>query len=457
MKKIGIIAVILVLIGIAAVVALQRIPHSPLAAATAPAPATPEQAEYVARLGDCVACHSVPEGKPFAGGLKMGTPLGVIYTTNITPDKDTGIGNYTLAEFDNAVRRGVARDGRRLYPVMPYPSYATMSDEDVMALYQYFMRDVQPVQQPNRKNEFQWPLNMRWPLAVWNAVFFHDRPYRVKPQFDAAWNRGAYLVQGLGHCGSCHTPRGIAFQEKALDERSERYLSGALLDGWKASTLRVDSDAGLAGWSESDIVELLKSGRNVHATVFGSMTDAFNNSTQFMSDEDLGAIARYLKTLGEKTLGEKTLQGKVLGAELGAGPPPVPENSETALNTGNLSAPGAAVYLKQCVFCHGADGAGHGKFLPPLAGNPTVIDEDPSSVINIVLNGAGRIVTGGVPDSYRMPPFRVLLSDRDIAQLASFVRSSWGNAAAAVTPEAVKTLRDSTDSTSDHVVVLKMR
>src|ERR1700722_711954 len=156
--------------------------------------------EYVARAADCVACHSIPGGKGFAGGLKMGTPLGAIYTTNITPDKETGIGSYTLAQFDIALRRGVARDGRRLYPVMPYPSYAKMTDEDVKALYAYFMRDVQPVHQQNRMNEVRWPLNMRWPLAVWNAVFFDDAPFRAKPASDAVWNRGAYLVQGLGHC-----------------------------------------------------------------------------------------------------------------------------------------------------------------------------------------------------------------------------------------------------------------
>jgi mono/diheme cytochrome c family protein len=240
---------------------------------------------------------SVPDGQPFAGGLKMGTPLGIIYATNITPDKETGIGNYTLAEFDNAVRRGVARDGRRLYPAMPYPSYAKLSDSDVKALYDYFMRGVQPVHQPNQKDELKWPFNLRWPLAFWNAVFLDDQPYRAKPAFDPVWNRGAYLVQGLGHCGSCHTPRGAAMQEKALDEGRGLYLSGAALDGWKASSLRGDLSTGLGRWAEQDIVEFLKNGRNIHATVYGSMMDAFNDSTQFMSDADLAAIARYLKTL----------------------------------------------------------------------------------------------------------------------------------------------------------------
>jgi mono/diheme cytochrome c family protein len=401
-----------------------------------------EQSEYAARLADCVACHSTAEGKPFAGGLKMGTPLGAIYATNITPDKRAGIGNYTLAEFDNAVRRGVARDGRRLYPAMPYPSYAKLTDADIKALYDYFMHDVQPVSQPNMPNELKWPLDMRWPLALWNVAFFEDRTYQAKSRSNAAWNRGAYLVQGPGHCGSCHTPRGIAFQEKALDEKDDLYLSGALLDGWYASSLRGDAKTGLGNWSEQDIVELLKTGHNAHATVYGSMMDAFNNSTQFMTDEDLAAIAHYLKSLP----GRRSEQPFVYD-----------EKTAATLNAGDLSAPGAGTYLKQCGFCHAADGRGHGKLLPPLAGNPTLLDAEPASVINIILNGAGRIVAGGVPDSYRMPPYRVLLSDREIADVATFIRTNWGNDAKFVTTEAVAELRGSTDSTSDHVIVLKMR
>jgi mono/diheme cytochrome c family protein len=233
-------------------------------------------------------------------------------------------------------------------------------------------------------------------------------------------------------------------QEEALDEGRELYLSGALLDGWKASSLRGDLSTGLGRWSEQDIVEFLKTGRNIHATVYGSMMDAFNNSTQFMSHEDLTAIARYLKALS--------------GPSGGAAAVFVPDDAtEIALNKGDLSAPGSSLYLKHCVFCHGRDGRGHGTLLPPLVGNPTILDEDPSSVINIILNGAGRIVTGGVPDSYRMPPARVLSSDKDIADLASFVRGGWGNRAPAVTTDVVKSMRSSTDSMNDHVIVLRMR
>ena len=209
--------------------------------------------EYLARAGDCVACHSVPGGKAFAGGLKMGTPLGTIYSTNITPDPETGIGNYSLADFDRALRQGIAKDGHRLYPAMPYPSYAKITDDDVRALYDFFMKQVPPVNQANKPNEIPSYLDIRWPLAIWNSLFTDSGSYVNKSGHDAAWNRGAYLVQGLGHCGACHTPRGWACQEKALDESGADYLAGALLDAWSAPDLRGDVRTGLGGWSKDDI------------------------------------------------------------------------------------------------------------------------------------------------------------------------------------------------------------
>jgi mono/diheme cytochrome c family protein len=433
---------VLVALGLVAYLIVQRVPHSNLTAGGAPVSAA--DGEYVQRLADCVACHSVPEGAPFAGGLKMGTPLGALYSTNITPDPATGIGAYSLADFDLAVRHGVARDGHRLYPAMPYPSYAKLTDEDVRKLYEFFMHTVRPVHQENRPTEIAFPLNHRWVMAFWDAAFYQEGAYQPKPEHDPAWNRGAYIVQGPGHCGSCHTTRGLAFNEKALDESSGRYLDGAVLDGWYASRLRGDPLLGLGRWSEQDIVNLLKVGHNAHATVYGSMLDAFNNSTQFMTDDDLFAIARYLKSLDQET---------------SPGAPTFTYNNKAqlALEIGDLSAPGAGLYLNQCSSCHGRDGLGHGDLLPPLAGNPAALEHDPSSMINIMLNGAGRIVVHGVPDSYRMTPFRVLLSDQQIADIASFVRSSWGNNGSAVSAGEVRALRDATDPTSDHVIVLRLR
>jgi mono/diheme cytochrome c family protein len=435
-------ALVVVALAVGAYVIVQRVPHSTLTAGGPPTSAA--DGEYVQRLADCVACHSVPDGAPFAGGLKMGTPLGALYSTNITPDAATGIGAYSLQDFDLAVRHGVARDGHRLYPAMPYPSYAKLTDDDVRKLYDFFLHTVQPVHQENHQTEIAFPLNHRWVMAFWDAAFYHEGTFQSRPEHDAAWNRGAYIVQGPGHCGSCHTSRGLAFNESALDESSASYVAGALLDGWYATKLRGDPLLGLGRWSEQDIVNLLKFGHNAHATVFGSMLDAFNNSTQFMTEDDLFAIAHYLKSLDE-------------GAGTGAPTFTYNNKAQVALEAGDLSAPGAGLYLNQCSSCHGRDGLGHSDLLPPLAGNPAALEQDPSSMINIMLNGAGRIVVHGVPDSYRMTPFRVLLSDEQIAAIATFVRSSWGNNGSAVTPSAVRTLRDATDPSSDHVIVLRLR
>jgi mono/diheme cytochrome c family protein len=398
--------------------------------------------EYLARAGDCVACHSVPGGKAFAGGLKMGSPLGAIYSTNITPDPETGIGNYTLEDFDRALRQGIAKDGHRLYPAMPYPSYAKLTDEDVKALYDFFMKDVPPVRQANKPNEIPSLLSFRWPLALWDVVFTTSGSYVNKPEHGAVWNRGAYLVQGLGHCGACHTPRGIAFQEKALDEGNPAFLSGALLDAWLAANLRGDQRTGLGQWSQADLVEFLKTGHNRDGTAFGSMIDVVNNSTPYLSDSDITAIAVYLKSL----------------ASSGQQPAYTYDDATTAeLRGGHSAEPGAAIYAGNCASCHGLDAKGFAPYLPPLAGNPTVLGEDPASLINLVLNGSVPLVVKGTPDAYRMPQFRLKLSDQEIADVLSFIRKGWGNQAGRVTSAQVADLRKSTDPTSDRVVILKMR
>ncbi len=445
LRTIGIIVVVLVVLFLGFTWWALRTPSSPFDGqpAVTAAEFPVEKTSYVARLADCVACHSVPGQAPFSGGLAMGSPLGVIYSTNITPDKDTGIGNYTLADFDRAVRHGIAKDGHQLYPAMPYPSYAKLTDDDVKQLYDYFMFQVQPAKAEDKPSEIPAPYNIRWPLAYWNAVFKPaSTPYQDNPQQDASWNRGAYIVETLGHCGACHTPRGPAFNEVALSSSSNDFLSGAYLDAWHASNLRQDDRTGLGRWSEDDIAAFLKTGRNAHATVFGSMLDAFNNSTQFFSDDDLKSVAKYLKSL-----------------PAAKNEAPYQEDTKTvaALTGGDLSARGAALYMKQCSNCHGVDGKGRASLQPPLAGNPAVNETDASSVINIMLNGAGRMVVAGVPDSYRMTPFRVLLRDDQIADIATFIRQSWGNTAPAVSAEDVAKLRKSTDPTSDHVIVLQMR
>jgi mono/diheme cytochrome c family protein len=398
-------------------------------ARAASAPELISKGEYLARAGDCVVCHTGPGERPFSGGLRMSTPLGDIYTTNITPDKETGIGDYSFDDFERAMRHGVAKDGHHLYPAMPYPSYAKVSKDDLRALYAFFMESVPPASRKNSPTEIRWPLNMRWPIRIWDKVFTGPQDFTPDPAHDATWNRGAYLVQGLGHCGSCHTPRGIFFQEKALNEQRAAYLSGGNLDDWFASSLRSDPDYGLQRWSTDDIAGFLKTGHNRHATAFGTMIDAINNSTQYLSDADLTAIATYLKSL--------------------------PAN-ETTVEAAN-SPPTDKAYIQQCAACHLADGKGHAPYIAPLAANPAVMDPDPSSLINITLNGSSRVVVEGMPDAYRMPQFRVLLNDEQIAEIVSFIRSSWGNKGGPVTADQVAKIRANSSAASDAVVILKMR
>jgi mono/diheme cytochrome c family protein len=433
-----------------------RKPASPFdgvaASAGPPSAELIQHGEYVARLADCVACHSVPESKPFAGGLEMATPMGAIYATNITPDPQTGIGRYTLADFDRAIRSGVALDGHRLYPAMPYTSYTKLSDDDVRALYAYFMNEVKPVQQADKASKIPWPMNMRWPLAFWNAAFLDSGTYqsksdpRIMGDGDARlWNRGAYIVQGAGHCGSCHTPRSVVMNEEGLDEGSQAYLSGALLDGWYAPSLRGDPNVGLGRWSENDIVAFLKTGRNQHAVVFGSMSDAFNNSTQFMTDDDLAAVAHYLKSLPGNPKGD----GAPYKYDAAASSMPASEQ--------RLKAPGAQTFMAKCAACHGADGRGQGQWIPPLAGAASSMAKEDASQVNVTLNGSARTVAAGIPDAYRMPPFRNQLSDQEVADVLTFIRTSWGNQGGAVKADAVKHLRQRTDPARPDVIILQMR
>ena len=415
-----------------------REPVSPFPQEQAVDAALVSRGEYVARLSDCVACHSLPGKAPFAGGLEMATPLGAIHATNITPDPEHGIGAYSLADFDRAVRHGVAPGGRRLYPAMPYPSYVKLSDDDMRALYAFFMKGVQPAAQANIPSDIPWPLNLRWPIALWNGLFAPSTPYAQKADQDPLWNRGAYIVQGPGHCGSCHTPRGLAFNEKALDEAGAPFLAGALLDGWYAPSLRQDHNTGLGRWSEAQIVQFLKTGRNQHAVVYGSMTEAFNNSTQFMTDDDLAAIARYLKSLpGDLQRDGAPWQYQAVSA--------------------GLDTPGAHTYVTRCASCHGLDGKGQAEWMPPLAGATSMLAKENASAINITLNGSQRIVAAGVPDAYRMPAFREQLSDQEIAAVLSFARTAWGNQGGAVDTQAVGKLRGHTDPASSSPIILHMR
>ena len=384
-----------------------------------------ERGRYVARLGDCVACHTGEKSKPMAGGLALETPFGKIFSTNITPDKATGIGAYSFEQFERAMRKGVAADGRNLYPAMPYPSYAKMTADDMQALYAYLMHGIQPVEQPNHASELGFPYNQRWGLALWNWMFLDDAPFQPQPAQDAEWNRGAYLVQGLGHCGACHTPRGIAFQEKAMTGEGSKgkfFLAGETVEGWRALSLR---DL----WTPEQTAELLKTGRNKHGAVSGNMVDVVQHSTQYMSDADLMAIGRYLKSLpaGKDDLPMQVAQG------------PAPRIAIPARATGSANAEashydvpadlyttrGGLGYLQFCADCHRSDGGGVKDVFPSLQDNRSLHADIPSTLLHIMLTGWTTPVTQSYERALSMPSF-AQLDDQEIADILNFTRRSWG-------------------------------
>ncbi|MDF2792357.1 MAG: rane-bound D-gluconate 2-dehydrogenase cytochrome c subunit [Pseudomonas orientalis] len=392
-------------------------------------PALIEKGAYLARAGDCVACHTSHDaGKPFAGGLGIASPIGTIYSTNITPDKQTGIGNWTYGEFERAVRRGIGHDGNALYPAMPFPSYAKVSDEDTQALYAYFMQGVAAVKQPNKANDIPWPLSIRMPLAYWRALFSPAPQAFVAGTSDARLARGAYLVQGLGHCGSCHTPRALTLQEKGLDESAGSYLTGAELNGWNVPALR-----GMPHWSKEELVEYLGSGRNAKASVAGEMTDVIANSTSHMSDADLQAMAAYLKTLSPVK-----------------GPAYQQRAERSATTTAKLTAAkdltlGERLYIDNCGACHFVAGQGAERVFPRLDGASIVNAENPSALIHVILAGAQTPSTERAPSVLPMPGFADRMDDSEVAALASFLRTGWSNEAGKVSADQVRSVREAVE------------
>ncbi|WP_434777546.1 c-type cytochrome [Neisseria sp. Ec49-e6-T10] len=434
MKKIKIILVTAIIIGLGFMgfFSFYTGPSSTLN--NTPPPFTEDQikrGEYLAQAGDCIACHTATDGKKFAGGLGIASPIGMIYSSNITPDKETGIGSFSLQDFDNAIRYGIRHDGMSLYPAMPFPSYARLSDEDLTNLYAYFMHSVEPVTQANKKNGITWPLSMRWPLTAWRLMFAPDvKSFTAASHQDPIVARGAYLVEGLGHCGTCHTPRSFTLNEKAYsNQESNLFLSGsnAPIDGWMAINLRGDHKDGLGSFTEEELVEFLKTGRTDRTAAFGGMTDAIEHSLQYLTDEDLTAIARYLKTL------------PALRAN---NPPFVYDDSvATALYNGDTSKVGAQTYVDNCAACHRTTGKGYPKVFPALAGNPVVQSDNPTSVINIVLKGHTLSGTKAAPTAYTMPTLNWRLSDQELADVATFIRTSWGNQGSIVQSNEVAKLR----------------
>jgi mono/diheme cytochrome c family protein len=381
---------------------------------------------YLARAGDCVACHTAKNGTPFAGGLPFETPVGTIYSTNITADHEHGIGAYTFEEFVLAMREGVAKDGKRLYPAMPFTSYAKVSDADLQDLYAYFMTQVPASSQANRAADIVWPLSIRWPLAYWSRLFHDDTRFVADTSKSVEWNRGAYLVQGLAHCGTCHTPRGSAFQELDLSGKGDLYLAGSSLDHTAPINLRSSAGGGLEAWSAADVVATLKTGRNPHSAVSGPMGEVVENSTQYLSDADLASIAVYLKSLGAPP------QTASFHAD---------DSTVQQILAGQAQGRGASMYLDSCSACHRVNGRGASGVFPSLVNNPMVTQANADSLIGVILAGTRLPSTASAPSPLAMPPFGWRYNDDDVAQLATFVRSSWGNQGAAVTAKEVAAVR----------------
>ena len=390
-----------------------------------------EQGRYLATAGDCISCHTRPKGVPFAGGLPLTTPFGVIYSANITPDLATGIGTWSEQQFAHALHEGIAADGQHLYPAFPYTAYTKVTDQDVHAIYAY-LRSLKPVRYTPPPNELRFPFSVRGLLAGWNLLYLQAGRYVPDRARSAEWNRGAYLVQGLGHCGACHTPR-----DPLGGERTSRALSGsAYLDEitdeviddrltpmdehtvrlWSAANL-TQASTGLAAWSVDEIAAYLKSGHNARAGAFGPMSLVIANSTTHLSAEDIRAMAVYLKSLPP------------------AAPPEQSQPDEERRRAGEI------VYTTRCGDCHQSTGLGMprdrnadpSKTAPPLAGNPALQAPSPATLINVMLYGAHEAVLSS--ESWpKMSGFElsVGLDDEQIAALCTYVRSSWGNRAGPV-------------------------
>jgi mono/diheme cytochrome c family protein len=375
---------------------------------------TIERGRYLAEAGDCAACHTADGGAPFAGGRAIPTPFGTIYSTNITPDKETGIGRWTNDDFYRAMHEGIRRDGKRLYPAFPYPWYTKVGIDDARAIRAYL--DVLPaVKQENKPPDLPWPLSMRVAMAGWNALYFHEGTFRADASKAAQWNRGKYLVEGLGHCGACHTPKTPLGGPKK-DER----LEGGYGEHWYASSLSGDLRDGLGAWTAAEIVEYLKTGSNAKAAAAGPMAEVVKNSTQHLSEGDLAAIAVYLKDM-----------------------PRIKDQRENAASSidNAVMDRGKALYVDNCTGCHLENGAGIAQVFPPLKASAAVQAKDPATVLEAMLDGATVVATKDKPTGLSMPAFGWKLSDADLADLATYIRNAWGNQASAVSTSQVAKVR----------------
>jgi mono/diheme cytochrome c family protein len=382
---------------------------------------TVAEGRYLSILSDCASCHTVPQkNQPFAGGRPIETPFGKIVAPNITPDMETGIGSWTDDQFDRAVRKGIGRNGERLYPAMPFNAYTKMSREDVLAIRAY-LNTVTAVYNPVVADTLPFPFSIRTSMRVWDGLYFKEGEYVADPHKSAEWNRGAFLVDGPAHCGACHTPKTFLGGDKTA-----QYLQGSPLQGWSAPNITNDSRTGLGGWSVDDVAAYLKTGHNRITAATGPMAEAVDLSTSRMTDDDVNAIATYLKSLPG--------DGKAQTAMAASAP--------------EMTA-GGAIYRDQCSACHGLDGKGIDRLFPSVANSSMARADDPTSVIRIVLRGARSVATDKEPTAPGMPSYGWQLKDDQVANVLNYIRNSWGNAAPAVSPDEVAHLRASIAKRSD--------
>ena len=392
---------------------------APSAASRAmPAAQKAARGAYLAKAADCMACHTVRGGAAYAGGRALQTPFGNVLSPNITPDKETGIGNWSADDFWNALHNGASKDGRLLYPAFPYTNYTLLTRDDSDALYAYF-QTIAPVKQANRPHQLRFPFNQQVTLAVWRALYFKPAAFEPLRTQSEEWNRGAYLVQGAGHCIACHSPR------NALGA-SDKTLSGGLIPalGWYAPSLTSDREAGLGDWDIKDISDLLKTGVSRRATVFGPMAEVVRESLQHLDDADIRAMAVYLKSLPD----DASKGGKY-------------ERADDPQSVAYLAA-GEKIYRNACMDCHGEHGEGIAPVYPPLAGNRALTMDEAVNPIRVVLNGGFAPGTAGNPRPYGMPPFSHALNDVEVAQVVSYLRSAWGNNAPPVDSVTVNRYRN---------------
>jgi fructose 5-dehydrogenase cytochrome subunit len=404
---------------------------------------------YLATAADCIGCHTAPQGAPFAGGYAIDSPFGKIWSSNITPSKTQGIGGYTEAQFARAVREGVDAHGRHLYPAMPYPSYAGITDEDMKSLYAYFMHGVAPVDVATPETKLPFPFSQRWLMAGWNLAFARDKPFEPDASKSAAFNRGHYLVAALGHCGACHTPRNVAFAEKP-----DLPLAGGQLGPWRTPNITSDPVSGIGGWSQAELVQYLRTGSVPgKAQAAGGMAEAVEASLHYLNDADLDAIATYLKASkpvrdpadakpafayeGRGDGGyEAALRAANQGIGTGSATPGFP-----ALTTG------AQLYSGNCASCHQPDGSGTlDHAFPSLTHNSTLGRHDADNLVMVILKGLHIRTAAG---ERLMPAFEDELNDEQIARIASFVMSEYGNPDVEVDAQRVKVLRAGGDSPVD--------